>query len=181
MSLENLSIQDNQEGKAAKVFESKDKNLTPQQLDEKYLAPAYKKKRFLSSAADFVPVVGSYKMIHEAVIGKQLGTKEKIKGWRRLVHGAAGAAFLASDLTGIGSLASLGGKALMRGSIKVGEKVLEKKLLMETAEKVAEKSAERAALRASDRILEEQATKMASNSLKRNSRQEKIREKSETI
>lgn len=95
-----------------------------------------------TNAADFVPVVGSGKMIMESLRGKQYGTDKEINGIGRAVHGAAGAVFLAADLTGAGAVTSVGGKALVRGSMHLAGKVAEKgveKMAVSSTEKLAER------------------------------------------
>lgn len=125
MSLENFKNNPDANLSNHPNFVSKDAGLTPEQLDEKYIIHP-KHHTLASNITDFVPVVGSAKMIKEAISGEQMGTGNKIEGWRRAVHGVTGAAFLAADLTGIGAVGSIAGKALMRGGIKVGEKLVEK-------------------------------------------------------
>ncbi|MBX4191622.1 MAG: hypothetical protein KW804_02385 [Candidatus Doudnabacteria bacterium] len=61
-------------------------------------------------AVDFVPVVGSAKMIAEGLAGKTMGGEE-LSGTKRLIHTAEGAVFLALDLTGVGVVATEGMKA----------------------------------------------------------------------
>lgn len=128
MSLENFKNNPDANLSNHPNFVSKDAGLTPEQLDEKYIIHP-KHHALASDITDFVPVVGSAKMIKEAISGEQMGTGNKIEGWRRVVHGVTGAAFLAADLTGIGAVGSIAGKALMRGGIKVGEKVAERQIL----------------------------------------------------
>ncbi len=128
MSLENFKNNPDANLSNHSNFISKDAGLTLEQLDEKYIIHP-KHHTLASNITDFVPVVGSAKMIKEAISGEQMGTGNKIEGWRRAVHGVTGAAFLAADLTGIGAVGSIAGKALMRGGIKVGEKVAERQIL----------------------------------------------------
>ncbi len=92
--------------------------------DQKY--SVHNVKKWTSHAADFVPVIGSAKMVYESMRGTQVGTGTSISGWQRAVHGATGAAFLAADLTGVGALGSIAGKALARGGVKVGERMMTK-------------------------------------------------------
>ena len=97
-------------------------------------------EKIVTNATDYIPVVGSAKMFMEGVKGKQYGTGKELSGWKRVVHGATGAAFLASDLTGIGALASLGGKFIVKGGIKVAGQTAEKlaeQAIVRQAEKVA--------------------------------------------
>lgn len=61
-------------------------------------------------AVDFVPVVGSAKMLGEGLAGKTM-SGEKLTKSKRLWHTAQGAAFLALDLTGVGAAAAEGMKA----------------------------------------------------------------------
>lgn len=71
-----------------------------------------------SMVADYVPVVGSTKMMAEAVRGKQYGGRE-LRGMDRVRHGAAGAGMLAADLTGVGEAARLG--KLGMAAVRIGE------------------------------------------------------------
>lgn len=98
-------------------------NTAQAAADQKY--SIHKVKNWTSHAADFVPVVGSAKMVYEAVKGEQIGTGKSISGWQRAAHGVTGAAFLAADLTGVGALGSIAGKAIARGGIKIGEHIIE--------------------------------------------------------
>jgi Pre-toxin TG len=116
------------------IFVSKDTGLTPEELDEKYIIHP-KHHALASNITDFVTVIGSAKMIHEAVKGEQMGTEKKLEGWRRIAHGAAGAGFLASDLTGVGAIASIGSKLIGRGALSVTEKLVEKTFLKQIAKK----------------------------------------------
>ncbi len=83
----------------------------------------YRVRSRVTNITDFIPVVGSAKMIHEAVTGRQLGTGKKIEGWQRALHGVTGTAFLAADVTGVGAVGSVIGKVLVRGAVKAGEKM----------------------------------------------------------
>ncbi len=160
MNLENLN--DNLDSRLEKTntsFISKDTGLTSEELDAKYIIHP-KHHAAASNIADFVPVIGSIKMITEAVSGEQMGTLKKIEGWRRAVHGVTGAAFLAADLTGVGAVGSLAGKALMRGGIKVGEKIVERKIL-ESGEKT---------------LLKQEGGKLAARGENRVNRSDKIKE-----
>ncbi|MDI9354828.1 MAG: hypothetical protein QM532_01170 [Cyanobium sp. MAG06] len=118
----------------AKASGNKDEiNKAQQALDEHYSVNK-NKTHFGSEAVDFVPVVGSVKMIAEGLRGKQYGSGKEIKGVNRAIHAVAGAGFLVSDLTGIGAVASIAGK----GALKVGVKTMEKR-----AEQGIEKKVER--------------------------------------
>ena len=98
-------------------------NTAQTAADQKY--SIHNVKSWASHAADFVPVLGSAKMVYEAVNGEQFGTGKSISGWQRAAHGATGAVFLAADLTGVGALGSIAGKALTRGGIRLGEHIIE--------------------------------------------------------
>ncbi len=78
----------------------------------------------LSRGMDYVPVVGSAKMIGEAMRGRRAGASERMSGTERVRQGVEGAAFLAADMTGVGEVARLG-KAGMAAS-KMGEHALAK-------------------------------------------------------
>lgn len=60
-----------------------------------------KLKKVAIDGIDFIPVVGSTKMIAESAAGKTMGG-EKLSNFRRFMHGAEGSVFLAMDLTGMG-------------------------------------------------------------------------------
>lgn len=72
--------------------------------------------KFACGAADFIPVVGPAKMLLEAAAGKTLGG-DKLSGWKRFLHGAEGAVFLAIDLTGYGAVATKLAKAGKSGAM----------------------------------------------------------------
>lgn len=59
-----------------------------------------KLKKLAIDGVDFIPVVGSTKMIAESAAGETLGG-EKLSSFRRLMHGTEGSVFLAMDLTGL--------------------------------------------------------------------------------
>ena len=94
-------------------------------LYQKGIAKKEKVKRIVTNLTDFIPLVGSAKMMLEGIIGKQLGTNKKIEGWARLGHGVSGTAFLVLDTTGLGAIASELGKL----GIKIGMRALEKEAL----------------------------------------------------
>ncbi|MDQ5957050.1 MAG: hypothetical protein QG614_21 [Patescibacteria group bacterium] len=163
----NKNIESVENGELEEGFiKSADAGLTQEELDDKYLAPHYRRQEIGSAALDFVPVLGSAKMVHESFTGQQEFTGHKIEGWRRLVHGVSGAAFLASDLSGVGAVASLGGKALLRGGIKFGEKIASKSLTSKAVSEGLEKS--------SEKIIENKAAILASNASSRRKRSDKI-------
>lgn len=143
-------------------------NTAQAAADQKY--SIHKVKNWTSHTADFVPVVGSAKMVYEAVKGEQIGTGKSISGWQRAAHGVTGAAFLAADLTGVGALGSIAGKAIARGGIKIGEHVIE-----QSAEKVAERIAveqiERSALAEAAKL---EAAKLAARGDQRIQKSEQI-------
>ncbi len=122
------------------------------QLDAIHLqsvkAKADKIKRIATNVTDFVPVVGSIKMILEGWNGKQYGTEKEIKGVGRIIHTTSGVVFLALDLTGIGAIASELGK----GVIKVGERVAVRTIEENLAREVIGKEVTKLALRGSKRI-----------------------------
>lgn len=60
-----------------------------------------KLKKLAIDGVDFVPVVGSMKMMAESAAGKTMGG-EKLSNFKRFMHGAEGSVFLALDLTGLG-------------------------------------------------------------------------------
>lgn len=96
-----------------------------------------------SQAADWVPVVGSAKMIGEAMAGKRVGGGQ-LSGAARVRHGVAGGAFLAADMTGAGEVARAG-KAVKVG-LKLGEKQVARaagKRAIREGERLYEKGRER--------------------------------------
>lgn len=79
-----------------------------------------KKQRLLQIAIegiDFIPVIGSVKMIGEGLEGRTMNNRE-LTGWNRVLHTAEGAAFLALDATGLGVLGrgAKAGKLLTRSA-----------------------------------------------------------------
>lgn len=108
-------------------------------VDKDNAMPIAKKSSLASDAADFIPVIGSLKMISESLHGKQYGSDTPITGKVRLVHGVSGVGFLIADMTGIGIIASSFGKAV----VKIGVRTLEKKLANEIIKKEARVLAER--------------------------------------
>lgn len=78
-----------------------------------------------TNVVDFVPILGSGKMILEGLRGKQYGTDRVISGSARIIHGVSGAIFLPLDVTGIGALVSEAGKA----GVKIGIRLLEQQPL----------------------------------------------------
>ena len=107
-------------------------------LDEHYAIHNHKHS-FVTNSADFIPVIGSGKMIIESMRGRQFGTGKRYNPLQRIIHGVAGAGFLAADMTGIGSIASLAGKGAMKIGLRTGERVIEKGIT-EAGEKVIEKN-----------------------------------------
>ncbi len=125
---------------------------TVKELDAIHLRSLYlqteKVKRIATNVTDFVPVVGSIKMIMEGWKGEQYGTEKEIKGVGRVIHTVSGVVFLALDLTGIGAIASELGK----GVIKIGERVALRTLKETLAREVIGKEVTKLALRGSTRI-----------------------------
>ena len=94
--------------------------------------------RVASTVTDFIPVIGSIKMIAESFRGKQYGTDKEIKGWGRFLHGASGMAFLALDVTGVGAVASEIGKGILKISERMAMKAVERKASQEILKREAE-------------------------------------------
>lgn len=107
-----------------------------------------KTKRIVTNVADFVPVVGSIKMIMEGLKGEQYGTEKEIKGVERVVHTASGVVFLALDLTGIGAIASELGK----GVLKIGERAVIRSFEETLAREVVAKEVTKLTLRGNTRV-----------------------------
>lgn len=94
-------------------------------------------KSLATNIIDFIPVIGSTKMIIEGIRGRQFGTNHEITGLGRVLHTGSGALFLVLDVTGVGAIASSLGKGIFKaGVFKVGERIALKEL-----ELVAEKAA----------------------------------------
>lgn len=143
--LENLDSESvmNKYRKAKQSGDAEQIRLAEKNADEKYLLKKHKRRSVISKVSDFLPIIGSSKMILEGMTGEQMGTKKILEGWRRAVHGVSGAAFLAADLTGIGAVGSIVGKGLIRGGIKLRERSLEKNVLKEESIKLAERGHKR--------------------------------------
>lgn len=62
-------------------------------------------KRLALGSVDFIPIVGSAKMIGEGVAGKTMSGEDLTKG-RRILHTVEGVVFLTLDLTGVGVIGS---------------------------------------------------------------------------
>lgn len=109
---------------------------------------AKKTRNIVTNVTDFIPVVGSIKMILEGLEGRQYVTHKEIKGISRIVHTIAGAVFLGLDLTGVGAIASELGK----GVIKLGERAMLRSLEEKLAREAIEKEAEKLVVRGEKRI-----------------------------
>ncbi len=122
------------------------------ELDSIHMQAALKKvervKRIATNVTDFIPVIGSAKMILEGIRGKQYGTEKEIKGVSRVIHTASGALFLGLDMTGVGVIASELGK----GAIKIGERAALKKLEKTLAQEVVVKESAKLVARGEARI-----------------------------
>lgn len=106
-------------------------------------------KKLATNIIDFIPVIGSTKMIIEGLRGKQFGTEKEIQGLGRIIHSGSGVLFLILDVTGAGAIISELGK----GVFKVGERIVLKDL-----EHVVEKAAlEEAGKIAAHGIIEKEA------------------------
>ena len=106
-----------------------------------------RKKKIATNVVDFVPIVGSVKMILEGMRGKQYGTEKEIKGFGRLAHTVAGAVFLSLDVAGVVTLGtSTAAAEAGKGFFKIGEHALlgavEKSLIREAGEQVVVKTVE---------------------------------------
>lgn len=133
------------------------------------------RKKVVTNVVDFVPVIGSAKMILEGIQGKQLGTEKEIKGLGRVVHTVSGAAFLALDLTGVGAIASEIGK----GGLKVGERIIARrleKLSTGAVEQTSKKSLDRVSVDAAAQTVEKEGAKLVVRGEERANKQAKIAE-----
>jgi len=116
-----------------KSVESAVKQHLPIPLDpklEEKMIKVERVKRIATNVTDFVPVIGSIKMMLEGTRGVQYGTGKKLPFLTRLIHGTSGAVFLALDITGVGVIASELGKL----GIKIGLRALEKRTLTKVIE-----------------------------------------------
>lgn len=159
-----------EELRAAKL--SGDKNRI--EVTQKKADDIYRVKRRITNLTDFVPVVGSAKMLAEAFKGEQYVTGQKIEGWKRGLHGVTGAAFLAADLTGVGAVGSLIGKGALKGGIKIGEKMAEKAILESGGKVVVKITEQEAAILAQRQLLKKEGTKLVARADKRIDRAENI-------
>jgi hypothetical protein len=81
---------------------------------------SHKQKVFLINLIDFIPVIGSIKIIIEGMRGKQYGTHRVLTGIPKGIHTISGLSFLVLDMTTVGTIFSEFGK----GVLKIGERVL---------------------------------------------------------
>jgi hypothetical protein len=105
-------------------------------------------RRIITNVTDFVPIIGSVKMIIEGIRGKQYGTEKEINGMARALHTGAGTIFLGLDMTGVGIIASEIGK----GALKFGERVAVRKLEQKIARDAIKKEGEKLLVRGEERI-----------------------------
>jgi hypothetical protein len=122
----------------------------------KHLAPS-SYSHIITNGVDFLPIVGSAKMLLEGVLGKQYGTHKELIGKVRILHGVSGLVFLVLDATGIGAIASEAGKL----GVKLSLRTLEK----ETVEKVLE-----------SQVIKEEGAKLTTRGNERVKRKEELRE-----
>jgi hypothetical protein len=87
-------------------------------------------KDISTNVADFIPILGSAKMMMEGIKGEQYGTHKKLEGKARAVHTLSGGAFLLADITGVGIVASELGKL----GLKIGGRIIEKQSLSRVVE-----------------------------------------------
>lgn len=104
--------------------------------------------RMITNGVDFLPIIGSAKMLIEGVLGKQYGTNKELTGKVRILHGASGLLFLALDVTGVGAIASEAGKLGLKLSLRTlkketVEKVFESQVIKEEGVKLATRGNER--------------------------------------
>lgn len=111
-------------------------------------AKAKRVKRIATNIVDFVPIVGSIKMIVEGWKGKQFGTDKEIHGIPRMLHTGTGIVFLVLDATGIGAIVSELGK----GVIKLGERTIVRSVEDRLAKEAIKKEGEKLAVRGEERI-----------------------------
>ncbi len=94
--------------------------------------------RVASAVTDFIPVIGSVKMMAESFRGEQVGTGKVLQGKARFFHGLAGTLFLALDITGVGAVASEIGKGILKISERMAMKAVERKASQEILKREAE-------------------------------------------
>jgi hypothetical protein len=137
---------------ASNKSEVKKESIFADTLEEKTVQQAQQKvervTRIATNVTDFIPIVGSAKMILEGVRGRQYGTEQKIEGVGRIVHTVSGVVFLALDMTGVGAIASEFGK----GVIKVGERTLVRTLEENLAKEIVQKEGGKLVARGETRI-----------------------------
>lgn len=88
----------------------------------KHLLQKKKTIALITNVLDFIPVIGSVKMVAEGIRGEQFGTHKKLSDIPRGIHTVAGFSFLVLDMTSIGTIFSELGK----GFFKLGERTLVK-------------------------------------------------------
>ena len=93
---------------------------------------------FLTNALDFIPLVGSVKMIVEGIQGRQFGTRKELRDVPRGIHTVAGFSFLFLDMTTVGVIFSEFGKGIIKIGTKTLVKSVEEVVLKDSVIKVVE-------------------------------------------
>lgn len=110
-------------------------------------------KKVVTNVSDFIPIIGSGKMVIEGLRGKQFGTGKDIHGYQRFLHTAFGVGFFALDCTGVGAI----GSELGKGALKVGEQAALKTAEQIIAHQIIKKEAAKLAARGMVRIAKKEA------------------------
>lgn len=103
---------------------------------------AHKKKiaTLVTNSIDFIPVIGSIKMVIEGIRGEQFGTHKKFAEIPRGIHTIAGFSFLFLDMTTVGVIFSEFGKGVIklggRTLVVSAEETVVKDALLKVAEEV---------------------------------------------
>lgn len=95
---------------------------------------------FVTNLFDFIPIIGSIKMIVEGLRGKQFGTAKVLHGTIRSIHTIFGLSFFILDMTSFGTIFSEVGKGLLklgeRIALKSTEEIVTRDVLIRVIEEV---------------------------------------------
>jgi hypothetical protein len=92
----------------------------------------------ITNLLDFVPLVGSIKMIVEGVKGRQFGTGKELRDVPRGIHTVAGFSFLFLDMTTVSVIFSEFGKGLVKLGVRTLEKTAEGAIARDSVIKVVQ-------------------------------------------
>lgn len=100
----------------------------------------HKQTVIITNLLDFIPIVGSIKMVIEGLQGKQFGTRKVLSGVPRSVHTIFGLSFFILDMTSFGTIFSEIGKGILklgeRVALKSAEEIMTRDVLIRVAEEV---------------------------------------------